>query len=44
MQEWSREGGEDGKERAGVENGLVCRLICSFDILSEKLVLMSRGV
>ena len=28
--EWSRGGGEGGRERAGVEEGLVCRLKCSF--------------
>ena len=36
MKEWSRGGGEGGRERAGVEEGLVCRLKCRFEILSEK--------
>ena len=35
VKEWSRGGGEGGRERAGVEEGLVCRLKCSFEILSE---------
>ena len=30
--------GEGGRERAGVEQGLVCRLKYSFEILSEKCV------
>ena len=36
VKEWSRGVGEDGREGAGVEEGLVCRLKCSFEILSEK--------
>ena len=36
MKESSRGGGEGGRERAGVEEGLVCRLKCSFEILAEK--------
>ena len=35
--------GEGGRERAGVEEGLVCRLKCSFAILSEKCVANSCG-
>ena len=38
MKEWSRGGGEGGRERAGVEERLICRLKCSFEILSEKCV------
>ena len=38
MKEWSRERGEGGRERAGVEEGLVCRLKCSFEMLSQKCV------
>ena len=41
--EWSREGGEGGRERAGVEEGLDCRLKCCFEILSEKYVANSCG-
>ena len=29
MKEWRRGGGEGGREGAGVEEGLVCRLKCS---------------
>ena len=43
MKEWSREGGEGGIERAEVEEGLVCRLKCSFEILSEKCIRAARG-
>ena len=38
VKEWSRGGGEGGREWAGVEEGLVCRLKWSFEILSEKSV------
>ena len=41
--EWSRGGSEGGRERAGVEEGLICRLKCSFEILSEKCVANSCG-
>ena len=30
MKEWSRGGSEGGRERAGVEEELICRLKCSF--------------
>ena len=43
MKEWSRAGGEGGRERAGMEEELVCRLKCSFEILSEKCVANSCG-
>ena len=43
MKEWSRRGGEGGRERARVEEGLVCRLKCSFEILSETCVTNSCG-
>ena len=43
MKEWSRGGGEGDRERAGVEEGLVCRLKCSFEILLEKCVANSCG-
>ena len=35
--------GEDGSERVGVEEGMVCWLKCSFEILSEKCVANSCG-
>ena len=38
MKEWSRRGDDSGRERAGVEERLVCRLKCSFEILSDKYV------
>ena len=41
MKEWSEGGGEDGRERAGVEEELVCELKCSLEILSEKKVINS---
>ena len=43
MKEWSRGGGEGGRERARVEEGLVCRLNCSFEISSEKYVANNCG-
>ena len=43
MKEWSGGGGEGVRERTGVEEGLVCRLKCSFEILSEKCVANSCG-
>ena len=43
MNEWSRGGEEGGSERAVVEEGLVCRLKCGFEILSEKYVANSCG-
>ena len=43
MKEWSRGGGVGGRERARVEEGLACRLKCSFEILSEKCVANSCG-
>ena len=43
VKEWSGGGGEGGRERAGVEKMLVCRLKCSFEILSEKYVTNSCG-
>ena len=43
MKEWRGGGGEGGRESAGVEEGLVCRLKCSFEILSEKCVANSCG-
>ena len=44
MKEWSRGGGEGGKERTGVEEGLVCRLKCGFEeILSQKCKANSCG-
>ena len=39
MKEWSR----GGRERSEVEEGLVCRLKCSFEILLEKCVAYSCG-
>ena len=36
--EWNRGRGEGGRERAGLEEGLVCMLKYSFEILSEKYV------
>ena len=37
VKEWSIGGGKDGIERGeGVEEGLVCRLKCSFEISSQK--------
>ena len=43
VKELSREGGEGGREWAGVEEGLVCRLKWSFEILSDKYVANSCG-
>ena len=43
MKDWSRGGREGGRERAGVEKELVCRLKYSFEILSEKYVANSCG-
>ena len=43
VKKWSRGGGDGGRERAEVEEGLVCRLKCSFEILSEKYVANSCG-
>ena len=43
LKEWSRREGEGGMERAGVDEGLVCRLKRSFEILSEKCVANSYG-
>ena len=43
VKEWSRGGGEGGRERARVVEGLVCRLKCNFEILSEKYVARSCG-
>ena len=54
MKEWSRGGGEggreraeeegeDGRERAGKEEEMASRLKCSFEILSEKCVANSCG-
>ena len=43
MKEWSRGGGDSNRERPGVEEGLFCRLKCSFEILSEKCVANSCG-
>ena len=37
MKEWSREEGEGGRERAGVEEELVCRLKCSFEIYQRSV-------
>ena len=35
--QWSRGGGEGGRERAGVEEEFVCRLKCSFEIFIKKV-------
>ena len=37
MKEWSRGRGEGSRERAEVKEGLICRLKCSCEILSEKV-------
>ena len=39
----SRGGGEGGRESARLEEGLVCRLKCKFEILTEKCVANNCG-
>ena len=40
---WSGGGSKGDRKRAAVEEGLACRLKCSFKILSEKYVANSCG-